>query len=295
MEIKIVNNLLEEIEGISHDFPYVMHHADLRTLPVPWHWHEEVEFVYVVSGTVEVTTANRSYLFQKHEAFFINTNVLCTMKTLSGEQPCIIDSHLFHPVFLGGHYKSIFETKYLEPVLKNTKIELVEFKENNDLHKRIRKKLEHVSSFSSGENIEFQVRNEFSEIWLLLIEAIKDLEQKGIGVKPTSQERILTMLAFIHQHYPEKLTLDDIAASALISKRECLRCFQNCIQKTPFEYLMEYRIQAAQLLLRTSNESITSIAMQTGFSTSAYFGKVFKEITMMTPHDYRSRYQNLKP
>lgn len=291
MEIKIVNNLLEEIEGISHDYPYVMHHVDLQTLSIPWHWHEEVEFVYVISGTMEVTTTNRTYTFHEHEAFFINTNTLCTMKSLSGEQPCMIDSHLFHPVFLGGHYKSIFETKYLEPVLKNTKIELVEFKENNELHNQIKKRLVYISSFSNKENKEFQVRNEFSEIWLLLIEVIKDLEKRGIGVKPASQERILTMLTFIHQHYPEKLSLNDIASAALVSKRECLRCFQTCIHKTPFEYLMEYRIQAAQLLLRTTNTPITSIAMQTGFSNSAYFSKIFKETTHMTPNDYRNKHQ----
>lgn len=287
MEIKIVNNMLEEIEGITHEYPYVMHRVEQKNFYVPWHWHEEVEFCYVAQNGVEVTTPNKVYTFHKGEGFFTNTNVLCTMKALSSNEIYVMDSHLFNPVFLGGHYKSIFFTKYLEPVLKNTKVELAEFRKEDDIQRQILKRLMSLSSLQSKKDMEFQIRNEFSEIWLLLMKDIKNLEQKGIGIKPVSQERIQTMMTFIHLHYPEKLSLDDIAASALVSRRECLRCFQNCIRKSPFEYLTEYRIQAAETLLRTTDDTITKIALQTGFSNSAYFGKIFKQITQMTPQEYR--------
>ena len=56
--------------------------------------------------------------FEKGEGFFINTNVLCSMEN---QEHCQIDSHLLNSTFLAGHFKSIFETKYLEPVLQNKK------------------------------------------------------------------------------------------------------------------------------------------------------------------------------
>ena len=82
--------------GLSPDYPYVYHYANLSATKIPWHWHEELEFNYVVSGKVKLITPNETYLFHKNEGFFINSNVLCTMEQ---ELPAVMDSHLFHPVF----------------------------------------------------------------------------------------------------------------------------------------------------------------------------------------------------
>ena len=110
------------------DFPcagYSSYYTDKEENAVPWHWHEELEFDYIVSGAVKLTTTNQSCVFQRGEGFFINTNVLCTMAPLEESQAAVMDSHLFHPTFMGGHFKIIFSTKYLEPVLKNRKMEIL--------------------------------------------------------------------------------------------------------------------------------------------------------------------------
>ena len=78
-----------------------------------------------------------------------------------------------------------------------------------------------------------------------------------------------------------------IAAAAVVSKRECLRCFQSCIQRTPIEYLLDYRIQMAERLLRTTELPVTEIALQTGFSNSAYFTKVFRQLRGLSPSQFR--------
>lgn len=98
------------------------------------------------------------------------------------------------------------------------------------------------------------------------------------------------MLAFIHRNYAEKITLEQIASSAMISKRECLRCFQTAIGKPPVAYLLEYRIQKAEQLLRATGLSVTEIAMQTGFSGSAYFAKMFRELRGISPGQYRKEH-----
>lgn len=100
------------------------------------------------------------------------------------------------------------------------------------------------------------------------------------------------MMAFIQQDYEEKISLEDIALSAAVSKRECLRCFQSCIDKTPYEYLLDYRIEMAEKLLRYTELPIIDIAFQTGFTNGAYFGKVFKRTCKKTPGAYRKSYRN---
>lgn len=148
-------------------------------------------------------------------------------------------------------------------------------------------KLKNLALLQRKPDTEFQTRNMLSEIWLLLLEEVQETENSRIPVKLVNQERIQTMIAFIHQNYQRKITLEEIALSASVGKRECLRCFQNCIHKTPFEYLLDYRIEAAKKLLRISSDPVMEIALQTGFINEAYFCKMFKKMCGKTPGTYR--------
>lgn len=98
------------------------------------------------------------------------------------------------------------------------------------------------------------------------------------------------MMSYIQQNYQNKISLEDIASSASVSKRECLRCFQISIHKTPFAYLMDYRIEMAEKLLKTTDLSVIDIALQTGFSNGAYFGMIFKKNCGITPGEYRKKF-----
>ena len=89
MKIRITENQLEEIEGLSTEYPYAFHHVNLAETKIPWHWHEELEFNYIVSGTAVFTTANQSCVFERGEAFFINTNILCTLTSREEGRPAL--------------------------------------------------------------------------------------------------------------------------------------------------------------------------------------------------------------
>lgn len=290
MKIKITNNQMEEIEGISSEYPYAFHHVNMEKATIPWHWHEEVEFGYVITGEEEVSTTGKTYRFRKGEGYFINTNVLTTMKNID---KCITDSHLFHATFLSGHFRSVFETKYINPVLQNKKIELIEIRGTTENQQKMLAKLRQVSFLQNEQNTEFQTRNLFSEIWLLLLEEIKQIDDTSTSVSTINQERLLTMMAFIQENYYQKISLEEIASSAMISTREALRCFQSNIHETPFEYLISYRVEMAKKLLKASNLSVTEIALQTGFSNSAYFSKIFKRSCHMTPLAYRKEVREI--
>lgn len=287
MELIIGRNRMQEVEGVTAEYPYVLNRADSSRMRVPWHWHEEVEFSLVRQGALRVTISGKEYTFSEGEGFFLNSNILHAMEAADGEQTVLWDSHMLHPMLLGGFSKSVFDKKYMAPVLRNRKLELVEFRPGQQRQQEILAQLDEAASAQEAPFAEFRTRNLFSEIWLLLLKEMEELEQQAKLPKPVNQERIQIMLEYIHQHYAEKITLDQIAEAALVGKRECLRCFQQCIGKAPFAYLMDYRIQAAEQLLRTTALSVTEIAIQTGFSNSAYFAKVFRELRHMTPSQYR--------
>lgn len=289
MKLRIRSNQMEEVEGLYNEYPYVFHHVDLSKTAIPWHWHEELEFCYVQAGSVKVATAGQSQTFQKGEGFYINSNVLTSM---TDGVDCIIDSHLFHPVFLGGHFKSVFETKYLNPVIQNKNLDMLPIRGETGIQKRLLQKIHQLSQLQSQQDVELQTRNLLSEIWLLLLEELKNTQLKSSTVK--NQDRILTMLTYIQENYARKLTLEEIAQACAVSTRECLRCFQTSIRQSPMEYLIEYRIQAAARLLETTNLSVTEIAMRTGWGSNSYFTKMFSRIRGKTPNTYRKEYLALQ-
>ena len=277
---------MEQIEGLRHEYPYILHRINLDETTIPWHWHQELEFIYVTEGKVKLKTSSRSYIFGEKEAFFMNTNTLCALENIDH---CRLESHLFDPTFLGGHFKSIFETKYLNPVLQSKKIDVVVIRGETENQKRILKKIQQLGILQNKVDVEFQTRNLLSEIWLLLLEEIKNMDEQDVMTNTQNQERLMTMLSFIHENYAKKLSLAEIAQSASVSKRECLRCFQNGIHESPFDYLIAYRIECAKKMLKSTDVPITEIALEAGFSNSAYFSKIFRRECGETPRKYREQ------
>ena len=284
MKLHIRNDRMEEIQDLQSAYPYAFHAVDMEATAVPWHWHEAMEFGYVREGTVQVSTANQTLTFCKGEGFFINSNILTAM---GNDSRCFLESHLFHPVFLGGHFKSVFETKYLNPVLQNRNLEIFPVRGENQNQKQMLGKLRQLARLQDARDMEFQTRNLLSEIWLLLLEELKQPHNQPAPSK--NQDRILTMLAFLHAHYGEKITLEEIAQAAAVSTRECLRCFREAIDQSPMEYLIAYRIRSARKLLENTDLPVTEVALRCGFNSASYFTKQFRSICGITPNMCRGK------
>lgn len=289
-QIQISDNQQESIRGLTTEYPYVVHYADFEQA-IPWHWHEEVEFGHVIREGIEVMTAERTYVFKENQGYFMNGNVLACMRKSPGAGETVVYTHLFHPVFLGGHFRSIFETKYINPVIHNRNLDLLELKGENTVQKKILSCLRKADFLQKDIDTEFQTRNIFSEVWLLLLEEIRQRPLVPVNLK--NQDRVQTMMSFIHQNYAGKIRLEDIAASAAVSTRECLRCFQNTIRKSPAEYLTEYRLDMAKKMLKETDMTITEVSFSAGFSSNAYFGKIFREKCGTTPGKYREESSSL--
>ena len=58
----------------------------------------------------------------------------------------------------------------------------------------------------------------------------------------------------------------------------------------PIEYVNQYRLTQAAQLLRTTAQSVSDICYLTGFNSSSYFTKKFKDYYKMTPKEYRSHH-----
>ena len=136
---------------------------------------------------------------------------------------------------------------------------------------------------------ELKCRNIVGELWYQLAVNLRNSadEAPQTAEKGLSEKRLKKMLSYIHENYMSDLSVDDIAASANISKSECFRCFRNIISKKPIGCLNDYRLKKAAELLAQTDMQITQICLACGFSHISYFGKVFRQQYGLSPKQFR--------
>jgi transcriptional regulator GlxA family with amidase domain len=95
------------------------------------------------------------------------------------------------------------------------------------------------------------------------------------------------MVGFIHTHYAEKVTLDDIAGAGMMCRSKCCRLFKESLHQTAIEYLLHYRIQKSLGLLMETDLNITEISDTCGFRSASYYTEVFNKIMGTSPRNYK--------
>ncbi len=94
-------------------------------------------------------------------------------------------------------------------------------------------------------------------------------------------------VGFIHGHYAEPLTRQQIAQQVYASPGHLSNCFRRELGVSPMEYLRRYRVLRACELLESTDQTITLIAFAVGFCDSAHFSRVFRRLVGVTPRAYR--------
>ncbi|MBD3314923.1 MAG: helix-turn-helix domain-containing protein [Chitinivibrionales bacterium] len=97
---------------------------------------------------------------------------------------------------------------------------------------------------------------------------------------------------FIHGHYGEKLSVNDIAHEANLSASHFSRVFKAEMGVSPMDYLMEVRLDCAKRMLRVGEATISQIALECGFNASAYLSQCFAKKFGMSPSDFRKNYSS---
>ncbi len=269
-------------------FPIACYFDDLQINPVPWHWHDELEAVVVADGTCVFTVGSQKHTLQKGDGIFINAGILHSVSEIGN---CHLHSICFHPRLVGGSLDSVFWQDYLQPLIADISLDCITLSSSTDWQQNCMDSIEEAwqACVAEKSGYEFHVRARLSLlIWLAA--SHRPLTKTVPSEKSLRDgERIKTMLQYIQEHFSEKINTSQIAASALISGSECLRCFRNTIGITPIQYVKQYRIRRAAHLLTSTAEKIINIGTQCGFQEMSYFAKAFKEIMGCTPSEYRRR------
>lgn len=294
----IDNDLQEAIPYISEEYACYTCYEQFDLHPdgkVPWHWHPGVELTLVLQGKVRVLINSEEYIIEAGDGMFINSNVLHYKEPVSKGIVSTVN-HIFDPSVIAGQYRSVFTQQYVLPLIECQNFDSYIFYGAEEINQDTLYKIQHAYdvTYQKVFGYEMKARNDFSDIWLSLHEIAKDKIADKKSKNTLKEDRVKYMMLYIHKNFADKLTLEQIAEAANISKRECLRSFQEVLNITPFHYLMEYRVRKASEMLRETKQSISEIGYNCGFSSTSYFTKLFRELRGVTPSEYRKNAKRKK-
>lgn len=268
------------------EFPcaaYASRHTDAPGDTIPWHWHEELEVIFVAAGTLKLQIPGGEYLLQEGSLVVLNSNVL---HSLSGHPAGALRSMVFSPFLITGGADTVFYKNYVRALLACPDFSVWQAEPGPDV-KRF------SAAFSAMETdafaYEFTVRENPSQ---LLLHCYAQLLPRLSAQKPAKSAdtvRIEQMLQYMQASYAEPIALADIAQAAGLSERECLRCFHRTISDSPVQYLLKYRLMQGAVLLRASPAaSIAEVSAACGFDSPSYFSKQFRRFYQRPPREYRT-------
>lgn len=113
------------------------------------------------------------------------------------------------------------------------------------------------------------------------------------GQRSHGDEHILNAQQYIEAHYMDAISIEQVAAQAHMSKRNFIRRFKTATGNTPIEYIQRVKIEAAKKALERSGGDVNSVMYDAGYNDLKSFRKVFRQVTGMTPQDYRRKFSRV--
>ena len=254
-----------------------------------WHFHPEVELIYVQGGTGKRHIG-------KHLSYFNDGDLVLmgaylphygfTDRLTGNSSETVVQ---FKQDFLGKDFFNIPEMNGIRQLLELAKKGLAFHGKTKDV---VGKKIE-----------ELAYKDQFGRL-LGLIAILQDLytskeytvlnaDGVAMAVDTKDNDRMNDIYSFIRSRFKEHISLDEIADEVNMTVPAFCRYFKKISRKTFTKFVNEYRVVHASKLLAETSMQITEVSFESGFNNFSHFNKSFKEFTGKSPSAYRKEFKNI--
>lgn len=128
-------------------------------------------------------------------------------------------------------------------------------------------------------------------LYLDVLEIPKNIEEKPYFYR-SQVERTKAVRQFLEEHMEENYTQEELSEQFDIPLTSMKRCFKSIYGTTIGDWLLQYRMNQAAVLLKTNREiSVAEIAGKVGYGSPSKFAMAFRRVMGLSPVEYRSRQQ----
>lgn len=276
---------MEELEIVAHQKMDGMRAFINKVEYRSPHFHQEWELLWVLDTPLSITSSQKQYLIQPGELILFPPN--CPHEFHKMDQPCTflclqISSRLF----------SSTSSLYTED------IRLANWLSEED-DRWLRKAI--IDTARSCWNQET-----FSGLFclglcsIILHRVLTNVPSHAMSAEEAAtaeqrNARLKRLIQYVDDHYMHKIRLSDFARQEGLSVSYLSHFVKNTMNQTFQDYVNSVRFNCARKLIASSNESLVSICMESGFSDYRYFSQAFQETYGMSPAEYRRHAQGELP
>ena len=262
-----------------------LHELDKKDIPlVFWddfnrsnapNWHKNIEILYCVSGKGTLICGGVEQNMIPGHIYCLNAGEIHAMTNLG----------LLHYYCLILDYNFLAQNKLsFDNLLLKTD---VYSEKAAALFKEIVRKVQRPDRFSAA-----YIRGTLISLMVMLYQdhSITIREQASHSSSDINAA-VKAAIKYIDEHYPQRLTLEDIAEVADFSKYHFARQFKQATGTTVVSYINAIRCQHAKALLSKQSMPIQQVATLCGYDNASYFSRVFQKTEGMLPSEYQKQFE----
>lgn len=270
--------------GHSYKYAYFDSRSP-NTNKIKWHYHPEVELVYINSGVGKRQVGTHLSNYQDGDLILIGSYLPHTGFTKGFEENQKEIVIQFKPDIFENAFQNFEELKIINQLLELSKKGIVyggSIKEDIGLRMEGLQYESQLDAFLTFVKILYDLAKEKDK-------KILNAEGYAFISSPSDNKRLKTIFNYIRDHFMEPIALEDISTLVFMTPQSFCRFFKKSTNKTFTAFLNEYRINHATKLLSETDDDIKSICYESGFNNLSNFFRNFRRITQMTPNAYRDQ------
>ena len=272
----------------AHEFGgrrFAVGHAD--TAPrggTASHLHEEIEIVYVKGGSLRLHVDEEGFDLSAGMAVIVPPHLPHRAEPL-GDGPCPYGTVCFHPLmFAGCGYR-----RFVRPLMLDGKSYTLKLSGDAAWQAEALRILHKLAGFHDAKDMEtchLEIHGLIFVLWNRIYNYAY-ADTPAIHAYEKLYRKMLRAIDYMHDHYQEAITDNDLAEQVSMSVGTFCRYFKQLMGVTPFQYLNKRRILQSRVLLSNTDRKVSDIAFQCGYNNLSLFNREFKKYMSCTPSEYR--------
>lgn len=263
------------------------HHDQNGFYFVPQHWHDELEWVYVDTGILDLTIRGQAYVLHPGDFCFVNSGELHEIRS-SGES--YHHAIVFHPNLLDFAVYDICQHDFIGPVTNGKMLfPYAKTAFSVALKKEILSHMQSIVNLTQKPSkcAALDIKIHIFVVLELLFRSEAMIENPATTRTETSLNHLKRVIGYIEKNYASAISLDELAKIAYMSSSYFCHYFRKEIGRPPIAFINEFRIEKAAKMLSETDLQISQIALSVGFDNYSYFIRKFREYKNVTPKEYR--------
>ena len=280
----------EAIEpNFGHSFTYQKFGQLINNKSTVWHYHPELELVYVNGGSGKRQIGSHISYYTNGDLILIGSNLPHCGFTdgLTGNKSETVVQMKMD--FLGNDFFNIPEMKRIQALFEMAKGGIA-FSGRTKL--KIAEKME-VLEYQTDFQRLLSILNILNE--LAQSQEFKILNAEGFSLETEvkDNDRINVVFNHVKANFKEDISLDEMADLVSMTVPSFCRYFKKMTNKTFTQFANEYRLVHASKLLAEQSLSITEVCFECGFNNFSHLNKSFKAFTGQNPSQYRNELKSV--